>query len=208
MSLNYSDIVLEHFRNPRNVGIIENPDGFAIEGSPACGDQIAVYIKVNPQTRVIEDIKFQSFGCASNIATGSMMTEMVKGKTLDEAIKLTWKDVAEALGGLPPVKMHCSVLAIDGLKAAIRNYLGESQEEKLSKEEVINSLTSVLYPSLSMDIVSLKLINYLKITEDGRVIIEILLSEDDPFKNHIKEDIEEKLKKFSEVKEISIKFVK
>lgn len=208
MSLNYSDIVLEHFRNPRNVGIIENPDGFAIEGSPACGDQIAVYIKVNPQTRVIEDIKFQSFGCASNIATGSMMTEMVKGKTLDEALKLTWKDVAEALGGLPPVKMHCSVLAIDGLKAAIRNYLGESQEEKLSKEEVINSLTSVLYPSLSMDIVSLKLINYLKITEDGRVIIEILLSEDDPFKNHIKEDIEEKLKKFSEVKEISIKFVK
>ncbi len=208
MSLNYSDIVLEHFRNPRNVGIIENPDGFAIEVSPACGDQIAVYIKVNLQTRVIEDIKFQSFGCASNIATGSMMTEMVKGKTLDEALKLTWKDVAEALGGLPPVKMHCSVLAIDGLKAAIRNYLGESQEEKLSKEEVINSLTSVLYPSLSMDIVSLKLINYLKITEDGRVIIEILLSEDDPFKNHIKEDIEEKLKKFSEVKEISIKFVK
>lgn len=208
MTLKYSEIVLEHFRNPRNVGIIENPDGFAIEGSPACGDQIAVYIKVNSDTKVIEDIKFQSFGCASNIATGSMMTEMVKGKTIDEALKITWKDVAEALGGLPPVKMHCSVLAIDGLKSAIKNYLGEKHQEKLTKEEVINVLNSVFYPSLSMDIVSLRLINYLKITEEGKIIIEILLSEDDPFKNHIKEEIEEKLLRLKEVKEVDIKFVK
>ncbi len=127
--LRYTDIVLEHFRNPRNVGVIEDPDGYAIEGSPACGDQIVVYIKVDPNTKVITDIKFQSFGCASNIATGSMMTEMVKGKTIEEALKLTWKDVADALGGLPPVKLHCSVLAIDGLKAAIRNYLGEKTKK-------------------------------------------------------------------------------
>ncbi|ACK42005.1 MULTISPECIES: iron-sulfur cluster assembly scaffold protein [Dictyoglomus] len=206
--LRYTDIVLEHFKNPRNVGVIEDPDGYAIEGSPACGDQIVVYIKVDPNTKVITDIKFQSFGCASNIATGSMMTEMVKGKTIEEALKLTWKDVVDALGGLPPVKLHCSVLAIDGLKAAIRNYLGEKTEGKLSKEEVVNVLSNVLYPSLAVDIVTLKLLNFLKITEKGKVIIELLLGEEDPFKEHIKEEIVEKLSKINGVKEVEVNFVK
>ncbi|MGC8813510.1 iron-sulfur cluster assembly scaffold protein [Dictyoglomus sp.] len=206
--LRYTDIVLEHFKNPRNVGVIEDPDGYAIEGGPACGDQIVVYIKVDPNTKVITDIKFQSFGCASNIATGSMMTEMVKGKTIEEALKLTWKDVVDALGGLPPVKLHCSVLAIDGLKAAIRNYLGEKTEGKLSKEEVVNVLSNVLYPSLAVDIVTLKLLNFLKITEKGKVIIELLLGEEDPFKEHIKEEIVEKLSKINGVKEVEVNFVK
>jgi nitrogen fixation NifU-like protein len=206
--LRYTDIVLEHFKNPRNVGVIEDPDGYAIEGSPACGDQIVVYIKVDPNTKVITDIKFQSFGCASNIATGSMMTEMVKGKTIEEALKLTWKDVVDALGGLPPVKLHCSVLAIDGLKAAIRNYLGEKTEGKLSKEGVVNVLSNVLYPSLAVDIVTLKLLNFLKITEKGKVIIELLLGEEDPFKEHIKEEIVEKLSKINGVKEVEVNFVK
>ncbi|MGB9767936.1 MAG: iron-sulfur cluster assembly scaffold protein [Dictyoglomus turgidum] len=206
--LRYTDIVLEHFKNPRNVGVIEDPDGYAIEGSPACGDQIVVYIKVDPNTKVITDIKFQSFGCASNIATGSMMTEMVKGKTIEEALKLTWKDVVDALGGLPPVKLYCSVLAIDGLKAAIRNYLGEKTEGKLSKEEVVNVLSNVLYPSLAVDIVTLKLLNFLKITEKGKVIIELLLGEEDPFKEHIKEEIVEKLSKINGVKEVEVNFVK
>ncbi|MGB9788002.1 MAG: iron-sulfur cluster assembly scaffold protein [Dictyoglomus turgidum] len=206
--LRYTDIVLEHFKNPRNVGVIEDPDGYAIEGSPACGDQIVVYIKVDPNTKVITDIKFQSFGCASNIATGSMMTEMVKGKTIEEALKLTWKDVVDALGGLPPVKLHCSVLAIDGLKAAIRNYLGEKTEGKLSKEEVVNVLSNVLYPSLAVDIVTLKLLNFLKIAEKGKVIIELLLGEEDPFKEHIKEEIVEKLSKINGVKEVEVNFVK
>lgn len=207
MILKYSDIVLEHFRNPRNVGVIENPDGFAIEGSPACGDQIAVYIKVDKETNIITDIKFQSFGCASNIATGSMMTEMVKGKTIEEALKITWRDVAEALGGLPPVKMHCSVLAIDGLKSAIKNYLGENNNSVLNEKEVVDILSKIVYPAVSMDLINLKLLNYLKITEDGDVIIELLLS-DDPFKSHIKQEIEENLRKIPEIRNIEVRFIK
>lgn len=208
MILKYSDIVLEHFRNPRNVGVIENPDGFAIEGSPACGDQIAVYIKVDKETNIITDIKFQSFGCASNIATGSMMTEMVKGKTIEEALKITWRDVAEALGGLPPVKMHCSVLAIDGLKSAIKNYLGENNNSVLNEKEVVDILSKIVYPAVSMDLISLKLLNYLKITEEGDVIIELLLSDDDPFKSHIKQEIEENLRKIPEIRNIEVRFIK
>ncbi len=207
MPLQYSEIVLEHFRNPRNVGIIEDADAMAIEGSPACGDQIVVYLKVDKETKKITDIKFQSFGCASNIATGSMLTEMVKGKTIDEALRITWKDVAEALGGLPPVKMHCSVLAVDGLKSAIKNYLGEKREEKFTKEDLVNILSKILYPNLSIDIVSLKMVNYININEKGKVYIELVVSPEDPFRNHIKEEIEEKLKKVPEVKEIEIKFV-
>ncbi|MCS7202011.1 MAG: iron-sulfur cluster assembly scaffold protein [Dictyoglomus sp.] len=207
MPLQYSDIVLEHFRNPRNVGVIEDADAMAIEGSPACGDQIVVYLKVDKETRKIIDIKFQSFGCASNIATGSMLTEMVKGKTIDEALKITWKDVTEALGGLPPVKMHCSVLAVDGLKSAIKNYLGEKKEEKLTKENIIEILSQILYPNLSMDILSLKMVNYLNVNEKGKVYIELLISPEDPFKNHIKEEIEERLRKIPEISEIEIKFV-
>jgi len=208
MILKYSDIVLEHFRNPRNVGVIENPDGFAIEGSPACGDQIAVYIKVDKETNIITDIKFQSFGCASNIATGSMMTEMVKGKTIEEALKITWRDVAEALGGLPPVKMHCSVLAIDGLKSAIKNYLGENNNSVLNEKEVVDILSKIVYPAVSMDLISLKLLNYLKITEEGDVIIELLLSDDDPFKSHIRQEIEENLRKIPEIRNIEVRFIK
>lgn len=207
MPLQYSEIVLDHFRNPRNVGTIEDADAMAIEGSPACGDQIVVYLKVDKETRKITDIKFQSFGCASNIATGSMLTEMVKGKTIDEALKITWKDVAEALGGLPPIKMHCSVLAVDGLKSAIKNYLGEKKEEKFTKEDLVNILSQILYPNLSMDIISLKMVNYININEKGKVYIELVISPEDPFKNHIKEEIEEKLKRIPEIKELEIKFV-
>lgn len=207
MPLQYSEIVLDHFRNPRNVGTIEDADAIAIEGSPACGDQIVVYLKVDKETRKITDIKFQSFGCASNIATGSMLTEMVKGKTIDEALKITWKDVAEALGGLPPIKMHCSVLAVDGLKSAIKNYLGEKKEEKFTKEDLVNILSQILYPNLSMDIISLKMVNYININEKGKVYIELVISPEDPFKNHIKEEIEEKLKRIPEIKELEIKFV-
>ncbi len=207
MSLKYSEVVLEHFRNPRNVGVIEDADAMAIEGSPACGDQIVVYLKVDKETRRITDIKFQSFGCASNIATGSMLTEMVKEKTIDEALKITWKDVAEALGGLPPIKMHCSVLAVDGLKSAVKNYLGEKRKEEFTKEDLVNTLSQILYPNLSMDIVSLKMVNYINIKEKGKVYIELVVSPEDPFRNHIKEEIEENLKKIPGVREVEIKFV-
>lgn len=116
----YSEKVMDHFQNPRNVGEIENADGVGEVGNAKCGDIMRMYISV--ENGVITDVKFKTFGCGSAIATSSIATEMVKGKTLEEALKLTNKAVAEALDGLPPVKMHCSVLAEDALKAAIYDY--------------------------------------------------------------------------------------
>lgn len=116
----YSEKLLEHFRNPRNYGRIEDADGVGKVGNPVCGDVMYLYIKVDDGR--ISDIKFETFGCAAAIATSSMVTEMVKGKTIEEALQVTNKAVAEALGGLPPIKMHCSLLAEEGLKAAILDY--------------------------------------------------------------------------------------
>ncbi|WP_456369546.1 Fe-S cluster assembly scaffold protein NifU [Geoglobus sp.] len=117
----YSEKVMEHFRNPRNVGVIEDADGVGTVGNPVCGDLMTMYIKVKDDR--IVDIKFQTFGCGAAIATSSMATELAKGKTLEEALKITKQTVAEALGGLPPQKMHCSNLAADALKRAIADYL-------------------------------------------------------------------------------------
>lgn len=116
----YSPIVLDHFKNPRNVGEIIEPDGMGEVGNPVCGDMMNVFIKVENDR--IADIKFKTFGCGAAIAVSSMITEMAKGKTLDEAMKITNKDVAEALGGLPPNKLHCSNLGADALHSAIKNY--------------------------------------------------------------------------------------
>jgi len=117
----YSQKVMDHFMNPRNVGSIENPDGVGEVGNPRCGDIMRIYLKIDND--VITDIKFQTFGCGAAVATSSMITEMVKGKNIKEALKISNQNVAEALGGLPPVKMHCSNLAAQALKAAIDNYL-------------------------------------------------------------------------------------
>lgn len=117
----YSEKVMEHFYNPRNVGYIEDADGVGKVGNPVCGDMMELTIKV--ADGVITDVKFRTFGCGAAIATSSMVTELVKGKTIEEALKITNKTVAEALGGLPPVKMHCSVLAEEALEAAIYDYL-------------------------------------------------------------------------------------
>jgi nitrogen fixation NifU-like protein len=116
----YSELVMEHFRNPRNMGSIEDPDGVGEVGNPQCGDMMRITIKV--KDNVLDDIKFQTLGCGAAVATSSMITEMAKGKKIDEALEITNKAVAEALGGLPPAKMHCSNLAADGLKAAIDDY--------------------------------------------------------------------------------------
>jgi nitrogen fixation NifU-like protein len=116
----YSEKVMDHFRNPRNVGEIEDADGIGEVGNASCGDIMKIYIKV--ENDLIEDVKFQTFGCGSAIATSSMVTEMVMGKTLEEAENVTNKAVAEALDGLPPTKMHCSNLAADALHDAIKNY--------------------------------------------------------------------------------------
>jgi len=123
----YSEKVMEHFMHPRNVGQIENPDGVGHVGNPICGDIMELYIKV--KENVIVDAKFKTFGCGAAIATSSMVTELVKGKTIEEALKISNKTVAEALEGLPPVKMHCSMLAEDALKSAIEDYLKKKKEE-------------------------------------------------------------------------------
>lgn len=116
----YSKKVMDHFMNPKNVGVIENPDGYGKVGNPVCGDLMEMYIKV--ENDVIKDIKFKTFGCGSAIATSSMVTELAIGKTIDEALKITRNDVANELDGLPPQKMHCSNLAADALHAAIEDY--------------------------------------------------------------------------------------
>jgi len=120
MSSMYSEKVMDHFKNPRNVGEIEDADGIGEVGNASCGDIMKIFLKVKNDT--IEDVKFQTFGCGSAIATSSMVTEMVMGKTLEEAENVTNKAVAEALDGLPPTKMHCSNLAADALHDAIRDY--------------------------------------------------------------------------------------
>lgn len=116
----YSDKVMDHFRNPRNVGVIENPDGVGEVGNAKCGDIMKVYLKIEDE--IIKDVKFETFGCGSAIASSSMATELIKGKPVDEALKLTNKAVAEALDGLPDYKMHCSVLAEEAIQAAIEDY--------------------------------------------------------------------------------------
>ncbi|WGI16672.1 iron-sulfur cluster assembly scaffold protein [Methanonatronarchaeum sp. AMET-Sl] len=127
----YSDKVMEHFKNPKNMGEMENPDAVAKVGNPACGDLMRVYIKVGEKDgeKYLEDISFKTFGCAAAIATSSVTTELVKGKTLEEAIKLTRDEVAEELGGLPKVKMHCSNLAASGLHRAIYEYKKQTDME-------------------------------------------------------------------------------
>jgi nitrogen fixation NifU-like protein len=116
----YSDKVMDHFMNPRNMGEIENPDGVGTVGNPSCGDVMRLFIKV--EDGVIADARFKTFGCGAAIATSSMTTEMVKGKTVEDALKISNQAVAEALDGLPKVKMHCSVLAEDALRAALKDY--------------------------------------------------------------------------------------
>lgn len=117
----YSEKVMEHFKNPHNVGEISDPSGVGNVGNPVCGDIMRLYIKVKDD--VIVDAKFKTFGCGAAIATSSMVTDLVKGKTIDEALKISNRAVAEALGGLPPIKMHCSILAEEALKSAIEDYL-------------------------------------------------------------------------------------
>jgi nitrogen fixation protein NifU and related proteins len=117
----YSEKVMDHFAHPRNVGEMENPDGVGKVGNPVCGDIMNLYLRV--KDNVITDATFKTFGCGAAIATSSMVTELIKGKTIDQALAISNRAVAEALGGLPPIKMHCSVLAEQALKAAIDDYL-------------------------------------------------------------------------------------
>lgn len=209
MPLPYSEIVMEHFRNPRNVGRMEDADAKAVEGSPACGDMVAVYLKVDPETQVITDIKFESYGCASNIATGSIITELAKGKTLEEAKKITWEEASKALGGLPPVKVHCSILAVDGLQAAIQNYEERhglvTEREPTTVEFIRKRLKHVVNPVVGLDIVRTKLVKEIEM-QDGVVRVVLDLPSDHQFAPVMKEDIEEKLGYRWDVKRVIVEF--
>ncbi len=209
MPLPYSELVMEHFRHPHNVGRMDDPDAKAIEGSPACGDMVAVYLKVDPQTHVINDIKFESYGCASNIATGSIITDLAKGKTLDEAKMISWKQAADALGGLPAIKAHCSVLAVDGLRAAIQNYEERhgliTEREPTTLEEVRKRLKHVMNPMTGLDVIRTKLVKGMEV-KDGVVRVVIDLPADHQFAANIREDITEKLGHLWDVKEAIVEF--
>lgn len=205
----YSEKVLEHFRNPHNVGKIENPDGKGLEGSPACGDMVAVYIKVEPETKVIEDIKFESYGCASNIATGSVITDLARGRSLEEAKKITWKQASEELGGLPPIKAHCSVLAVEGLRAAIRDYEEKhglvTEKEPTTEDVVRRRLKHVMNPLTGLDIIRTNLILKTSV-EEGVVRVVVDLPADHQFAPAIKEDIIEKLGSLWDVERVDVVF--
>ncbi|MBP7117023.1 MAG: iron-sulfur cluster assembly scaffold protein [Candidatus Cloacimonetes bacterium] len=206
--MQYSQKVLDHFMHPHNVGKMENPDATATEGSPSCGDQVTVYLKVDKDTKVIDDISFLSYGCASNIATASIITDLAKGKTLDEAKAITWRDAMEALDGLPPVKVHCSVLAADTLQTAISNYEianGLKEVPNFSKETIIEELKKIIYPKVGEDIVSLKMVKYVGFSE-GEVLIDMNMLSFDSWRDNVAEEIHEHLEKYPEVKKIQINF--
>lgn len=209
MPVPYTKLVIEHFKNPRNVGEIEDADVKVTEGSPACGDMITLYLKVDPETKKITDIKFRSYGCASNIATASIITELAKGKTIDEAAKITWKDAAESLGGLPPVKVHCSVLAADALHSAVEIYMekkGLSKEKKPTTVEVIfEKLSRVINPETGVDVVKSRLVKEVQL-EEGRVTIKLKLGRDFQFAENIKEEIKERVEFLWDVNSVDVIF--
>jgi len=209
MPLPYSETVMEHFRHPHNVGRIENPDAKSVEGSPACGDMVAVYLKVDAEKLRITDIKFESYGCASNIATGSIITELAKGRTLEEAKEVTWKQASEALGGLPPIKTHCSVLAVDGLRAAIQNYEerhGLVKERVPTTVEVVRKrLKRVMNPLVGLDLVRTKVVTDIEVA-DGAVRVVLDLPSDHQFAANIREEITEKIEPLWDVERVAIEF--
>ena len=209
MPLPYSAKVMEHFKNPRNVGRMENPDAKALEGSPACGDMVAVYLRIDEQSKRIEDIKFESYGCASNIATGSIITELAKGRTLEEAKQISWQQASDELGGLPAIKTHCSVLAVDGLRAAIQNY---EERHGLIKEhrpttvaEVRRRLKRVMNPVVGLDLVRTKLVKTIAL-EDGIVRVELDLPADHQFASNMREEILEKIEPLWDVRQVVVEF--
>ncbi len=206
--MQYSQKVLDHFMHPHNVGKMENPDAVATEGSPACGDQVTVYLKVDKDSHVIEDIKFLSYGCASNIATASIITDLAKGKNLEAAKQISWRDAMEALDGLPPVKVHCSVLAADTLQTAISNYEianGLKEVPNFSKDTITEELKKIIYPKVGEDIVSLKMVKYVGFN-NGEVLIDMNMMNFDQWRENVAEEIREHLEKYPEVKNIKINF--
>lgn len=210
MALNYTEKVIDHFTNPRNVGELADADVKATEGSPACGDMVTFSLKIDPNTHIIEDIKFRSYGCASNIATASMATIVAKGKTIEEVKAMSPKVIAEELGGLPAIKMHCSVLAIHGLKSAIKqweidNGLAEEETIILNEATIKKLLKSVINPQTGQNIVHMDMIKYIKIDGD-RVYVEVQLhNTDEMYAQNIYEEVVESLEKMKCCGEVIVK---
>jgi len=209
MSLPYSEKVIEYFKNPKNVGEIKNADAVATEGSPACGDMVKLFLKVDPDTRVIDDIKFKSYGCASNIATASIITELAKKKSIDEAKKINWKQASEALGGLPAVKVHCAVLAVQALKTAIENYEHSKGIVKEKKPTTVDSirkrLAHVINPLTGLDVLKVNFIKKITLAA-GRAAIRVDLTSDHQFAGNIKNEIIERIEPLWDIEKVEVLF--
>ncbi|MBN1969260.1 MAG: iron-sulfur cluster assembly scaffold protein [Candidatus Delongbacteria bacterium] len=210
MALKYTQATIEHFTKPRNMGIIDNPDASAIEGSPACGDMVSYTMKINPETLIIEDIKFKSYGCASNIATASKATEMVLGKHIDEVKMIGTSDAAKELGGLPSVKMHCSVLAINGIKAAIREYekkIGriEDKERVITPELIKKVLTDVIHPKHGKNIIDNNNVIRVKVEGQDIYVVVELEPDEEMFAANIHEEIIEHIESMKCTHEVIVK---
>ena len=184
----YSEKVMDHFKNPRNVGVMEDADVTSKVGSVACGDLIKLYLKFDPDRDQIKDIKFESYGCAANIATSSMMTEMVKGKTIEEARKVTFKDISETLGGLPKIKLHCAVLSRQGLETAFLKYEVKKGRVKMDEAFVNKILRGVLDPVQGIDIISAKMLQGSKI-EGKKLTLDLKAKPDSELAKNLVEDI-------------------
>jgi nitrogen fixation NifU-like protein len=184
----YSEKVMDHFKNPRNVGVMEDADVTSKVGSVACGDLIKLYLKFDPDRDQIKDIKFESYGCAANIATSSMMTEMVKGKTIEEARKVTFKDISETLGGLPRIKLHCAVLSRQGLETAFLKYEAKRGRVKMDEPFIYKILRGVLDPVQGVDIISAKILQGTKI-EGNKITLDLKAKPDSELAKSLAEDI-------------------
>ena len=184
----YSEKVMDHFKNPRNVGVMEDADVTSKVGSVACGDLIKLYLKFDPDRDQIKDIKFESYGCAANIATSSMMTEMVKGKTIEEARKVTFKDISETLGGLPRIKLHCAVLSRQGLETAFLKYEAKRGRVKMDEPFVNKILRGVLDPVQGVDIISAKILQGTRI-EDNKITLDLKAKPDSELAKSLAEDV-------------------
>lgn len=210
MAIKYTQKVIQEFTQPENVGELDDANASATEGSPACGDMITYSMIIDPDTHIIDDIKFRSYGCASNIATASMASKMAKGKHIDEIKKLSPKSVTEELEGLPAVKIHCSVLAINGLKSAIRQWeekhgLVDPQAPEITVESVSEALRDVINPETGLSLMKMNMVRHLEV-EDNKIFVEIFVGEtDDMYWENIEEETREHLEGLPGVLDATVK---
>lgn len=211
MAIKYSQKVIQEFTDPANVGKLNDANAGATEGSAACGDMITYSMVINEETHVIEEVKFLSYGCASNIATASMATKIAKGLTIEEVKHLSPKTVTDALEGLPAVKIHCSVLAINGLKSAIHQWevdhgLVEAPEApQITRELVLETLRNVIHPETGVNIAKMNMVRDIQI--DGTsLFVELLMGEtEEMYYENIEEEAREQLEGIAGVTTVTVK---